>query len=157
MSSQTLHCLLLPLNGFHLVLPQPAIAEIAPRPEVVAATESADWLIGVFNWRAEQVPLISYEKLCGEASGAAKRNRHVAILHALGGDADLVYYAIELKAIPHPVLLTPANLSAASGQAGRNDAIAADVMIGGHRAVIPALEGVEELIRSELGPLAARP
>jgi chemotaxis signal transduction protein len=155
--TQTLHSLLLPLNGFYLVLPQPTIIEIAPRPDVTPVNDSTDWLMGVFLWRAEKVPLISFEKLCGQASGVAKRHTYVAVLYALDGGNDLAYYAIELKAIPHPALLNPASLSVGNGQGEASGVIAADARIGGHRVVVPALEKIEQRIRGQLASAQIAP
>lgn len=155
-ADQKLHTLLLPLHGFHLVLPQPTIAEIVPRPQVSPAAGSPDWLIGHFKWRAETVPLISFESMSGQAGGAAaKKHACAAVLYALGDFPNLPYYAIQLKAIPHPALLAPANLSAGPEPDTRNAVIAANVMIGGYRGVIPALEQIERLIRTHLTTTAS--
>jgi chemotaxis signal transduction protein len=149
--SPTLHALLLPLNGFHLILPQPTVAEIALRPgDIGSVPGTPDWLVGVFSWRAERVPLVSFEGMCGEPAAGARKSRHIAILHALD-DGDLVYYAVELKAIPHPVLLTPASLAASADEGAGHDVIAVQTSIGGHRAVIPALDKIEQLLREQLG------
>ncbi len=149
--SPTLHALLLPLSGFHLVLPQPMIAEIVPRPDDIASISGApDWLAGVFRWRDERVPLISFEAMCGASSEGAKRSRHIAILHTLGDQGDLVYYALELKAIPHPVLLNPTSLSTDNDQDRDHDVIAIETSIAGQRAVIPALDKIEQRVREHL-------
>ncbi len=145
-----LQTLLLPLDGFHLVLPQPAVAEIARRPDIRPAAGAARWLVGIFTWRAEQVPLISFELMSGEAAAAGDKSRHVAILPALGDDSSLVYYALELKGIPRPALLTPASLTPTMAAERPNGVIAADTMIAGQRVVVPALEQIERLVGEQL-------
>lgn len=151
--ARTLHSLLLPLSNACLVLPQATIVEIVPYPAVTRADDTADWLIGVFGWRTAQVPLISFERMCGEAAKVAHDGACVAILYALGDPADLIYYAVELTAIPRPTLLTQASLSVGMARGGGNGVVAADVLISGRRGIIPALEQVEWLICGELAKI----
>jgi hypothetical protein len=99
------------------------------------------------------VSLISFEKMCGEEASVRERC-YVAVLHALGDLIGLAtYYAVELTAIPHPAVLTPASLSTGVARDGGNGAIGADALIGSRRGIIPVLEQVEWLICGEFAKL----
>lgn len=148
-ATQKLHALLLPLNGVYLVLPQPTIAEIVPRPQIAAARGGPDWLLGHFSWRAERVPLISFERMSGQADEVPfGKHACAAVLYTLSDAARLTYYALALQAVPRRALLAPADLLPGLTHKPDNALIAADVTIGGRRAVIPALEGIEQLINA---------
>ncbi|MGH8501508.1 MAG: chemotaxis protein CheW [Gammaproteobacteria bacterium] len=147
---QSLQTLLLPLDGFHLIVPQSTIVEITPFPKLTRNAEASAWLLGLFEWRAEQVPLISFEGLSGTATAVAKNGPCVAVLYTLKDRAGFEYYAIALAAIPRPAQLNSSSLPGAVETGGANETIAADVSIGGNRTVIPDLERIEQLIQAEL-------
>ena len=145
--------LLLPMNGFFSILPQAAIAEVSQRPEVDLVKNSADWLNGVFDWRSERVPLLSFEKLCGRPAAAQEANSRIVVVYALEGFRGLVYYALDLFAIPHPAALQAEMIADANEDLISGQFIARNVQIGGHVGVIPNLEQIEYSIREELKSL----
>jgi len=107
---ESLQTLLLPLHGPYLIVPQSTVVEIAPFPKLTAgsSTDAAAWLLGMFEWRDQKVPLISFESLSGVATVAAPAAKpHIAVLYTLQDRPEFEYYAIALTAIPKPALLIP--------------------------------------------------
>ncbi len=142
--------LLLPMNGFFSILPQAAIVEVAQRPAVDEVKNSADWLSGMFDWREERVPLLSFEKLCGRPAAAQESNSRVVVLYALEEFRGLVYYALDLYAIPHPAALQVDMIADANEDLISGQYVARNVEIGGHPGVIPDLKQIEYSIQAEL-------
>lgn len=60
-------CLLLPLLGTTLVVPNVTVAEMAPMTPVQEVAGTPDWFVGFYHWRNQKVPLLSYEVLNGGA------------------------------------------------------------------------------------------
>lgn len=151
LNEQIINSLLLPMNGFHIILPQSMVAEITHRPELTSAKDdSADWLQGFFLWRSEQVPLISFEGLCEMEDSRTRSSMRIAVIHALEEISSLVFYAFELRAIPHPLTLRHDSLQSARDNAGGCNYIAANALFGGHKAVIPDLKRIERKLSEQL-------
>ncbi len=151
LNEQVINGLLLPLNGFHIILPQVMVAEITYRPEAASARDyTADWFKGLFQWRSQQVPLISFESLCDREDGRGRKSMRIAIIHALQGISNLVFYAFELRAIPYPLTLRHDSLQSATGSAKTCDYIASNALFGGHKAVIPDLKQIERKLYEQL-------
>ena len=149
-SDQPISTLLLPMNGFYSVLPQATIVEVTQRPDVELVTDSADWLMGIFDWRSERVPLLSFETLCRRQAAERQAKSHIVVLYALEGIPDLVFYALDLSAIPHPVTLQPNMISDSNEEPISSKFIARNIQIVGQPGVIPDLKRIEYKIKEEL-------
>jgi len=71
--------LLLPLADRHLVLPNVAIAELIDFQRGEPASDAPPWYLRQVTWRDRQLPLISFEAACGEASVTGERSRIVVL------------------------------------------------------------------------------
>jgi chemotaxis signal transduction protein len=143
--------LLLPMKGFHVLLPQSMVVEITQRPELVSVDASSDeWFQGVFSWRSEQVPLIAFEALCDKPENRAHKAMRVAVIHAIHDLANLVFYAVELQAIPHHLIVRPHSLQVAPERGNDSIYVASGTLFGGHRAVIPDCEQIELVLHKRL-------
>jgi chemosensory pili system protein ChpC len=147
---QTINTLLLPMRGFHVVLPQALVAEITQRPEVRAVREAPQWMLGTFDWGATRVPLLCFESLCGRGRGEGRTSSRIAILYGLEGIGGLAFYAMELHAIPHPLILRE-DMLGDDAQAGAGDGVVSHaIRIGGQPAVIPDAAGIERRIHDQV-------
>lgn len=142
------------MNGFYSILPQATIVEVSQRPEVDFVPDSAHWLSGIFNWRSERVPLLSFEKLCGRQAATRETNSCIVVLYALEGLRGLVFYALDLYAIPHPAALHADMIADANDELISNEFIARNIQIGGQTGVIPDLKRIEYTIQAELENLS---
>lgn len=147
---QVLSSLLLPLKGFKLILPQSTVTEVASRPELTPIDKAEPWLIGMFDWRSEQVPLISYEALCGHEPAPLRSNARIAVLHTLEDIAAVAFYALELQAIPQPVQLRPQMMALASEGGIEADVVGSQTRIGGQTVIVPDLAKVEYALAGQL-------
>ncbi len=140
--------LLLPLQGLNLVVPQAAVGEVIARPEVERVPGAPEWVSGVFEWRAEQLPLVCVERMLGrdrpEADSAGAR---VVVLYGLGDCAGLDYYGIEVSGIPHPVLLRRQMIDELGEDLGEGGGlIGRAVVVGGQPGLVPDLEALERML-----------
>jgi chemosensory pili system protein ChpC len=147
---QTINTLLLPLRGFHVVLPQALVAEITQRPQVRAVREAPQWMLGTFDWRATRVPLLRFESLCERGRSEGRPSTRIAILYGLEGMDGLAFYAMELHAIPHPLILREDMLSDAAQTGAGDGVVVRDIRIGGQPAVIPDAAAIERRIHDRV-------
>ena len=68
-TKESLACLLIPIQGGRMVLPNVTVAELIPFQSPEPAPNAQEWLLGTLEWRGTMIPVISFE----EFSGAKKR------------------------------------------------------------------------------------
>ena len=60
---ESLPSLLIPMNGRPWLIPNIVVAEVIPLRQPDRPGHGPEWLLGWINWREQDLPLISYEKL----------------------------------------------------------------------------------------------
>lgn len=93
-------CLLLPLVNRTLLVPTVTVAEMVPMGPYEGEADSPDWFLGFFEWRAQKVPLVSFELLAGEAGATVAAKGRVAVLNNTGVSDELPFIAIPTQGIP---------------------------------------------------------
>lgn len=108
MAEDTVRCMLLPLQGMQLVVPNAAVAEIIGYGPPAESRLSEHWLDGELPWRGVFVPVISLEKLCGGALDTPGPRSRIAVLYGASAQtADLPYFGLILQDIPRAYLAEP--------------------------------------------------
>lgn len=142
----TIACLLAPLAGRQLLLPNITVAEVVPADDLQPAPAGAPaWHQGFVAWRGMNVPVVAFENLNGET--AAREFARVAILSAIGGHAGLTHYGIGVQGIPRLAKVKIAELEDLEG-APVGPVEFLQVRYAGELAVIPDLDAVEARIAS---------
>jgi chemosensory pili system protein ChpC len=104
-------CLLLPLHGRLLLVPTVTVAEMVPMaPYQDAEEDSPDWLLGYFQWRGQDVPLLSFERLAGEAETSVVAKGRVAVLNNTGVSDGLPFIAVPTTGIPRMSRVSPEDI-----------------------------------------------
>ena len=149
--TEKIQSLIIPLRHNNMVLPQTTVAEVIAVPEVDSTASDAIWYTGNIIWHNQQVPLISVERMCGIGNlDPINRARRIAVLYGLEKFAGLEYYALEIQAIPHPVLLGNEDLVAVDEVTDEHEVIDAHVQAIGIKSSIPNLTIVEEKLKEVL-------
>ena len=150
LEQQKVQSLIVPLRHQNLILPQASLAEVISMPELRKIEESEDWLIGVFNWRKQEVPLVSVEQLCGIGNpDHINRSRRIAVFYGLEKIPGIEYYAVEIQAIPHPVLLGSSDVVSIEADSSC-EIIAQHVQAVGIKGFLPDLGVLEQRLREQL-------
>jgi chemosensory pili system protein ChpC len=148
-ATRLVNSLTVPLAEQVLLLPQAAIAEVV-RPEALRQLEhGAPWLRGVFDWRTEQIPLVSLEWMCGQEIDSEGVNRFV-VLYALEQIPGLAYYAVEARGIPRSMRIDSRGLLPGEVDRFECDIVQSHVLVDGEHAFIPNLAVIERSIRAQL-------
>ena len=142
----TIACLLAPLAGRQLLLPNVTVAEVVPPTELAPAPAgSAPWHLGFLSWRGMSVPVVSFEGL--NEQGLPREHERIAVISGISAQRDLPYYGIVVQNIPRLVKVKIAELEDLEGAAtGPMEFL--QVRYAGELAVIPDLDALEaQLLR----------
>lgn len=150
-TQQMINGLLLPMKGFYILLPQSAVVEITRKPDLVVVENSSEWFKGVFNWRSEEIAVVSLEELCDHRVDTHENSgSRIVILHALDDRTNIDFYALELYGVPHPISLNANSVAYSTDGVEKKEWIASNVLINGQDVIIPNLQWIEYSIQSQL-------
>lgn len=144
-----INSLLIPLAGRPMLLPQAAVAEVIKPVPLRELPGSASWLDGVFDWRREQVPLVSVDEMCEGAPPPALPSRYV-VLYGVDGHPGLGFYALKAYGIPRSLKANADSLLKGDAEGFDCELVSAHVLSDGQPAFIPDLSAIEGLIRAQL-------
>jgi len=137
--------LMAPIDNGSVLLPNANIAEVVQYKEPEYLKGAPDWLFGFLPWREIKVPLVAYEAIIGgEIPPLKGSTKWILILNALGGKADLPFFAILVQGKPSLIqvdesVVTPMTVKATDG-------VLRHVHVDGEPATIPDLDFIEKLI-----------
>ena len=97
------YSLLIPLADARLLVPRACVAEVIGYHAPTPLDNAPPWYLGMVNWNARLVPLVSFEGCCGQPIPAAGSRSRVVVFHALGGRAESGFIAIVSQGFPQLV------------------------------------------------------
>lgn len=154
MEGERIACLILALESHNLLVPQSLVAEPGLDDTSTPPVEAPAWLTGVFEWQNRHLTVIDFERLCGtgEPSGRARR---LVVLRAIGGYADIVFYALRVKGVPHPIRVAPDDLQALPDGVPEDCRkwVQGRVQVAGITCDIPDVDAIERLISGTESPI----
>ncbi|HET7176635.1 MAG TPA: chemotaxis protein CheW [Gammaproteobacteria bacterium] len=141
---EEVYSLLIPFAGGKLILPRVSVAEVTGylRPKPVRG--APDWLIGLINWQSQEVPLVSFEGMCGRKVPERAGRTRIAVTHAIGEQINPPVIALLTQGYPYLVRVNPAVLSVDSENDFGTGPVLNRVRMANERPVIPDLEAIEE-------------
>lgn len=143
-------CLHIPIAGGFLLLPNTAVAEVAPLEEIRELPlegDRPDWLLGGVLWRTLLVPVVSYEAALGGTAPETGTGTRVVVFNSLSGKPGLPFFAALAQGIPRLIRVSEENLS---GEDAGLPLVKASIDYHGERGLIPDLDALERKLR-ELG------
>lgn len=144
-NTDTLSCVMIPMNGRQLLLPNVTIAEVVDFASPEAPANAPPWLAGNLEWRGLQLPIISYDGANGgEATTPAGNRGRIVVLNTIGDHHDQVpFMALVTQGIPSQTRLSENQVKRLEGDLGSADLMQVDV--DGEAAFIPDLGFLESL------------
>ncbi len=151
MALRKLNTLLLELmSGITLAIPEIELAEVVDQSLSQPNEKNKPWLLGKLEWRGLEIPAIDPGVICGKQVSPLEGIHRFGILFALERIPGLGYYAVPLKAPPHPVRVGPEDLLTTTDaqELSRCEVTASMAEIEGKMVVIPDLAYIERTIQS---------
>lgn len=145
MTTSEIRCVLVPVTGADLLLPNAAVAEVTgyAKPEPIA--DAPAWMPGVLLWRGWQVPLIHFSVLTGLAEHEALDAARICFAKSLIGSERMPYFALLAQAFPRLTTIDRSSL-AEIPEAERPIGVAGHVMLGENPAIVPDLDRLAHLV-----------
>ena len=142
---QEVYSLLIPVAGGKLILPRVSVAEVTGflRPKPVR--NAPDWLMGLINWQGQEIPLVSFEGLCGRKVPERANRTRIAVVHAIGEQINPPVFALMTQGYPYLVRVNPAVLSVdQEADFGVDAPVLNRVRMANERPFTPDVEAIEE-------------
>ncbi len=98
-----IYSLLIPLADSRLLVPRACVAEVIGFHTPAPMEGAPPWYLGMVNWNARSLPLISFECACGQAIPPTGGRSRVVVFHAIGGRLDAGYFGIVSQGFPQLV------------------------------------------------------
>lgn len=149
------HTLLLPLQQLALLVPTALIAEVVNLDELLPVPQSPPWVLGLLNWRARGVPVVSFDALLGHEHQPATRRAKVVVFYPLEGRESWEYFAVMAVAEPQPRAFSEQDAEALKQAVATNATpyVAASLNLGGELVVIPDLDALRAAFYPSTKPL----
>lgn len=148
-TNEALPCLLIPMKGGRIVLPNVTMAELIPYQAPQTTSAEASWLVGAIEWRGTMIPVISYEDFCGQRSAPQGQDLRVAVVNAPNGESgSLRFFGIVTQGIPSLIKLEEAAIKENQNSSLLKGQKMAVTLETGH-AVIPDLDMIEQEILAQ--------
>jgi len=97
------YSLLIPLAEARVLVPRACVAEVIGYQPPAPLDGAPPWYLGVVNWNARTVPLVSFEGACGLPVPAASNRARIVVFLALLGRLDAGHVAIVSQGFPQLV------------------------------------------------------
>lgn len=129
-----------------VLLPNAIIAEVISCHEVKEIKNSPNWLLGGYNWRGYDLPVISYATLVSGTYIKSEKIKRIAVIKALGDVEAMPYFALLVEGVPRLQLITQGDLQVHEADESDNNAIASKVTIHDEMSEIPNIRFIEHVL-----------
>ena len=145
MSASEIRCVLVPVTGADLLLPNASVAEVTSYTEPEPISDAPSWMPGILLWRGWQVPLIHFSVLTGLAEHESLTGARICFAKSLIGSERMPYFALLAQAFPRLTTVDRSNLAEIPG-AERPIGVAGRVMLDETPAIVPDLDRLAHLV-----------
>jgi len=86
--AEELYSLLIPLGSERLIVPRSCVAEVI-RYSILPESEEGDgWYRGMAKWNNQDIPIVSYDRLCNREAPVPSGRTRVSVFNSLGNSPD---------------------------------------------------------------------
>ncbi len=146
MADKEIRTILAPLAHGNVLLPNSVIAEILNFTSPEPFKQGPAWLLGEIAWRGWQVPVINFERLLNERSGASITSKtRILIVKTLGESTQVNYIGLVIQGLPRLRKVTAETLIEKEIDE-LPEAIFSEVIIDDLHAVIPEIGQLTRIV-----------
>ncbi|HEX4023861.1 MAG TPA: chemotaxis protein CheW [Steroidobacteraceae bacterium] len=144
------YSLLIPLADARMLVPRACVAEVIGY-QVPAPMEGAPpWYLGLVNWNARSLPLVSFEGACGLPIPPASARSRIVVFHALAGRLEAGYVAIVSQGFPQLVRVSSDVVRPDSSHSfPERSPVLCQVRMLNEVPLVPDLERLEAMVAEE--------
>lgn len=145
MTTGEIRCVLVPVTGADLLLPNATIAEVAAYTAPEPISDAPDWMPGMILWRGWQVPLIQFSVLAALARQENPSSARLCVIKSLIGSERMPYFALLAQGFPRLTTVDRAGLSEIDGS-DQPAGVAGQAIVDGGTAIVPDLDLLADLV-----------
>lgn len=142
MEQTSINSLRIPMQERSWLVPGNVLAEVIPLRHPDRPGHGQEWLLGWINWRDQNIPLLSFERLNQSGRVVIGPAARIAVFHTITGTVP--FYAMIIQDQPQPVAVDAATLRVDGDATGPIEAFIAhledDVVL------IPDLDKLEHAV-----------
>ena len=142
MAEERVKCLLLPVSGPAVLVPNAAVAELITQNTITVAENTPDWYLGTGNWRGIEVPLIAFDRLCGERDAPPDPSGRFVVLFGMEHDGAPAFYGIRIERLPRSETVDREGLLPADEPLHASEYVGMRARIGERECVIPDFDAL---------------
>jgi len=142
----------IPLRGINLLLPNRAVAEISSYRVPSQLPGVPEWLLGLVKWRDGDIPVISFEGVCGVPLKSNPVFSKLLIMNSVRAGSPVRNYAIVTAGLPGLVQI--GSETADQVEISGSDGLKCIVRIGEEEAIIPDLDYLQRMLEREFSHAA---
>lgn len=142
MTEKRVKCLLLPVAGPPLVIPNAAVAELITQNTVTTVADAPDWLLGRGSWRGLDIPLIAFDRLSGEREEVPPSSGRFVVLFGLEQEGAPAFYGVRIERLPRSETVDTDNLVAADDAEHDSQFVAMRARLGDNDCLIPDFDAL---------------
>lgn len=142
MAEDRVKCLLLPVSGPSMVVPNAAVAELITQNTVEAVDDAPDWLLGRGSWRGLDIPLIAFDRLIGERDEPPPSSGRFVVLFGVEQDGAPAFYGVRIERLPRSETVDRDNVTTVDNPGHDSEYVAMRTRLGDKECVIPDFDAL---------------
>jgi chemosensory pili system protein ChpC len=152
-----IYSLLIPLADARLLVPRACVAEVIGYQTATPMEGAPAWYLGLVNWNAISMPLVSFEGACGLTIPPAAGRSRIVVFHTLGARIEVGFMGVVSQGFPQLVRV--------SNEVVRPDhtrsfpdrsPVVCQVRMLNETPLIPDLEQLERMVAEETSVMPER-
>lgn len=142
---EEVYSLLIPISGGKLILPRLSVAEVTGYVRPKPVRNAPVWLLGLMPWQGQEIPLVSFEGLCGRKIPERASRTRIAVTYAINEQLEPPVFAIMTQGYPYLVRVNSAVLSVETENEFNNgEPVITRVRMANERPFVPDIEAIEQ-------------
>lgn len=146
MEEVAVRCLVIPLKGLLMLVPNTTVAEVTDFVEPMPLPNAPEWFRGMLPWRGRNIPMVDMLSVTGQGKDTQQAKRLV-VFNTMNGNAELPFVAISAHGIPRLVevkgeMVQPVDEDEQDEATG----ISCRVLLADRKVAIPDIDALERLL-----------
>jgi chemosensory pili system protein ChpC len=150
MITEDLYGLLVPLLDERLLVPRACVAEVTGMQSLQEMPGAPPWYLGLMPWNGRNIPVVSFEGICGRRIPAVGSRTRAVVFTCLGQKLPVGHFGVVTQGFPQLVRVSPSVIALDQSRVFPERApVLCQVKMVNELPLIPDLERLEELIADE--------
>ena len=142
MADERVKCLVLSVSGPSILVPNAAVAELITQNSVTPVEGAPDWFLGRGSWRGLDIPLIAFDRLCGEREDAPPTSGRFVVLFGLEREGAPAFYGVRIDRLPRSETVNRENLTPAEEAQHPSEVVAMRAQVSDRECLIPDFDAL---------------